>query len=123
MSRRLLSGRMQVQALPGVLKRGGVLVALQFPKLPDLVQPQAPLFRGSSKLNMPLQISQKEHIRAKGKVPGLCPGEGSSVIIKMADVAQWPERLVVAQENMGSNPTIRPLAARLPSSCRGVHLR
>ncbi len=27
----------------------------------------------------------------------------------MADVAQWTERLAVAQEAMGSNPIIRPL--------------
>ncbi len=27
----------------------------------------------------------------------------------MADLAQWSERLVVAQEAVGSNPTIRPL--------------
>ncbi len=41
----------------------------------------------------------------------------------MADVAQLAERLVVAQETMGSSPIIRPCAAvRLPS-CRGIHLQ
>ncbi len=78
MSRRLLSGRVQVQVLPGVPERSSVMAALRTPKPPDLAQSQAPLYstgeRKKSQTERNAELcpcsSVTEHIPAKDEVPG-----------------------------------------------------